>query len=57
MQSAAHCVLDNTSANASTTMSRPLDNTVTFTLIIAFPSKDAIEPTSRIEAGDNPYSF
>lgn len=28
MQSAAHCVLDNTSAKASTTMSRPLDNTV-----------------------------
>jgi hypothetical protein len=39
MQSAAHCVPDNTSAKASTTMSRPLDNTVPLRFIIAFPSQ------------------
>jgi hypothetical protein len=47
MQSAAHCVLDKTSAKASTTMSRPLDNTVPFEFIIAFLCQDAIEPAAK----------
>ena len=47
MQSAAHCVLDKTSAKASTTISRPLDNTVPLKFIIAFLCQDAIEPAAK----------